>query len=78
MPEQAHYVVIQQAVKTQIPEPEQKDLQALVIEELRRLHEGVLARFIRNLIRDSSKLATSCSLNPLVGTISTSRILPAK
>lgn len=44
-PEQDPYVVIQQAVKTQIPEYEQKDLQALVIEELRRLHEGVLARY---------------------------------
>ncbi|WP_298636402.1 Fic family protein [uncultured Umboniibacter sp.] len=39
------YSVIQQAVKAQIPEPEQNDLQALVIEELRRLHEGVLARY---------------------------------
>lgn len=44
-PEQAPYVVIRQAVKAQIPESEQKDLQALVIEELRRLHEGVLARY---------------------------------
>ena len=44
-PEQDPYVVIQQAVKAQIPESEQKDLQALVIEELRRLHEGVLARY---------------------------------
>lgn len=39
------YSIIQQAVKAQIPEPEQNDLQALVIEELRRLHEGVLARY---------------------------------
>ena len=44
-PEQDPFAVIQQAVKTQIPESEQKDLQALVIEELRRLHEGVLARY---------------------------------
>ncbi|WP_426414764.1 Fic family protein [Aestuariirhabdus sp. LZHN29] len=44
-PEQDPYAVIQQAVKAQIPESEQKDLQALVIEELRRLHEGVLARY---------------------------------
>jgi len=44
-PEQDPYAVIQQAVKAKIPESEQKDLQALVIEELRRLHEGVLARY---------------------------------
>lgn len=44
-PEKAPYAVIQQAVKKQIPESEQQDLQALVIEELRRLHEGVLARY---------------------------------
>lgn len=44
-PEQDPYVVIQQAVKAQIPTAEQTDLQALVIEELRRLHEGVLARY---------------------------------
>lgn len=44
-PEQDPYVVIQQAVKAQIPRAEQTDLQALVIEELRRLHEGVLARY---------------------------------
>jgi len=44
-PEQDPYTVILQAVKSQIPESEQKDLQALVIEELRRLHEGVLARY---------------------------------
>lgn len=44
-PEQDPYAVIQQVVKAQIPEAERKDLQALVIEELRRLHEGVLARY---------------------------------
>ena len=44
-PEQDPYTVIQQAVKAKIPKSEQKDLQALVIEELRRLHEGVLARY---------------------------------
>lgn len=44
-PEKDPYAVIQQTVKAKIPESEQKDLQALVIEELRRLHEGVLARY---------------------------------
>lgn len=36
---------IRQAVATQVPLPEQVDVQALLIEELRRLHEGVLARY---------------------------------
>lgn len=36
---------IQQAVAELIPEKEQPSVQALVIEELRRLHEGVLARY---------------------------------
>lgn len=44
-PEQDPFTVIQQAVKAQIPAAEQKDLQALIIEELRRLQEGVLARY---------------------------------
>jgi len=37
--------VIQKAVGQRVPEPEQPSLQALVVEELRRLHEGVLARY---------------------------------
>lgn len=36
---------IRQAVAAQVPQPEQGDVQALLIEELRRLHEGVLARY---------------------------------
>jgi len=44
-PEQDPFTLIQQAVKAEIPAAEQKDLQALIIEELRRLHEGVLARY---------------------------------
>ncbi|MBV8635571.1 MAG: hypothetical protein JO002_13845 [Burkholderiaceae bacterium] len=36
---------IQQAVAERVPEGEQADVQALIIEELRRLHEGVLARY---------------------------------
>ena len=36
---------IQQAVAEQIPASEQGELQALIVEELRRLHEGVLARY---------------------------------
>ncbi|MCB6185076.1 Fic family protein [Leeia sp. TBRC 13508] len=36
---------IQQKVAASIPEPQQEALQALVVEELRRLHEGVLARY---------------------------------
>ncbi len=36
---------IQQAVKARIPASEQDSVQALIVEELRRLHEGVLARY---------------------------------
>ncbi len=36
---------IKQSVAEHVPEPEQTDVQALIIEELRRLHEGVLARY---------------------------------
>ena len=36
---------IQQAVAALVPVPEQANVQALLIEELRRLHEGVLARY---------------------------------
>jgi hypothetical protein len=36
---------IQRSVAEHIPEHEQSDVQALLVEELRRLHEGVLARY---------------------------------
>ena len=36
---------IQRSVAERVPAPEQADVQALIIEELRRLHEGVLARY---------------------------------
>jgi Fic family protein len=36
---------IQRSVAERIPEHEQPDVQALLVEELRRLHEGVLARY---------------------------------
>lgn len=36
---------IEQAVARQVPESERAAVQALVVEELRRLHEGVLARY---------------------------------
>jgi Fic family protein len=36
---------IQRSVVQRIPEHEQPDVQALLVEELRRLHEGVLARY---------------------------------
>jgi len=39
------FSIIQQAVISTIPDAEQQALQALIIEELRRLHEGVLARY---------------------------------
>ncbi len=37
--------IIEKSVDEQIPEPERADVQALIVEELRRLHEGVLARY---------------------------------
>jgi hypothetical protein len=36
---------IQRSVAQRIPEHEQPDVQALLVEELRRLHEGLLARY---------------------------------
>ena len=36
---------IQQAVTERVPKHEQPNVQALIVEELRRLHEGVLARY---------------------------------
>jgi hypothetical protein len=36
---------IQRSVAEHIPEHEQLNVQALLVEELRRLHEGVLARY---------------------------------
>ena len=37
--------IIQKSVAKQIPQHEQMDVKALLVEELRRLHEGVLARY---------------------------------
>ncbi|WP_443094014.1 Fic family protein [Massilia phyllostachyos] len=36
---------IRSAVLEHIPEPQQTEVQALIVEELRRMHEGVLARY---------------------------------
>jgi hypothetical protein len=44
-PELEPLACITRAVTTQVPAHEQPDVQALVVEELRRLHEGVLARY---------------------------------
>jgi hypothetical protein len=44
-PERDPFASIQQSVMEHIPEYEQSNLQALIIEELKRLHEGVLARY---------------------------------
>lgn len=44
-PEEDALSVIQQAVATSVPESDRQNVQALIIEELRRLHEGVLARY---------------------------------
>jgi hypothetical protein len=37
--------LIQNAVDDKVPESERASVQALIVEELRRLHEGVLARY---------------------------------
>jgi len=44
-PELEPLACITRAVTKQVPAHEQPDVQALVVEELRRLHEGVLARY---------------------------------
>ena len=44
-PELEPMVCIQRAVAEGVPEGERAGLQALIVEELRRLHEGVLARY---------------------------------
>lgn len=44
-PDRDPFSVIQEAVGDNIPEGECVSVQALVVEELRRLHEGVLARY---------------------------------
>lgn len=44
-PECEPLTLIGQAVENSAPEAERASVQALIIEELRRLHEGVLARY---------------------------------
>ncbi|HYO28182.1 MAG TPA: Fic family protein [Azonexus sp.] len=44
-PEHVPLSSIQRAVAEHVPEGEQQDVQALIVEELRRMHEGVLARY---------------------------------
>lgn len=44
-PEKDPLTSIQRSVAHQVPEHEQSSVQALIVEELKRLHEGVLARY---------------------------------
>ena len=44
-PEQDGLALIDAAVFAQVPKAEQTNVKALIVEELRRLHEGVLARY---------------------------------
>lgn len=44
-PDQDAYSVIQQTVIANVPKADRNNVQALIVEELRRLHEGVLARY---------------------------------
>lgn len=50
---------------TEVPEPQRADVRALVIEELRRLHEGVLARYgLRPAEYAHWRRSTDSRLNP--------------
>ena len=44
-PEQEPLTIIQNAVRESVDETDGRNVEALIIEELRRLHEGVLARY---------------------------------
>ncbi|MGT2455316.1 Fic family protein [Cupriavidus basilensis] len=44
-PNQDAFSVIQQSVIAKVPDADRNNVQALIVEELRRLHEGVLARY---------------------------------
>jgi hypothetical protein len=44
-PEDEPLASIQRSVARHVPEHEQSSVQALIVEELKRLHEGVLARY---------------------------------
>ena len=44
-PEVSPLTSIQRAVEQHVPEQARPAVQALIVEELRRLHEGVLARY---------------------------------
>lgn len=44
-PEHDPLSCIEQSVARHVPEGEQQDVQSLIVQELRRLHEGVLARY---------------------------------
>ncbi|MGT2509191.1 Fic family protein [Cupriavidus basilensis] len=44
-PNQDALTVIRQAVMARVPDADRGNVQALIVEELRRLHEGVLARY---------------------------------
>jgi len=44
-PDEDALPVIQQAVMANVPDADRGNVQALIVEELRRLHEGVLARY---------------------------------
>jgi hypothetical protein len=37
--------LIHNAVEHDVPQPDRQNVQALIVDELRRLHEGVLARY---------------------------------
>jgi hypothetical protein len=45
LPEREPLDVIRELVNAEVPPPDRANVHALVVEELRRLHEGVLARY---------------------------------
>ncbi|MBQ0133092.1 MAG: Fic family protein, partial [Comamonas sp.] len=44
-PEADAQTVLDAALPAELPDPERQALRALILDELRRLHEGVLARY---------------------------------
>lgn len=60
-PDKDAFSVIQQAVIANVPVADRSNVQALIVEELRRLHEGVLARYG---LRPSELATWKASHNP--------------
>lgn len=44
-PESDPVTLVREAVRNEVPEALQRDVEALIFDEIRRLHEGVIARY---------------------------------